>query len=325
MSKFSIVVPTYRRPDLLEVTLPQMLTTSADEVVVVLDGYQRESLEVARRFSRDSRLMLVELEDNVGLAMARIAGLQRASGDYVVIVDDDVFVYSNLIEEHRRAHSSNGPRVVCVGYMPVKSPLVIERGQVATRLYAAEYEKTTRSWRGGEYSVPLSQLWNGNVSLERELYLEAEALKPSVNLPYNEDLDLGLRLAKRGATAVFWPEAKAVHLHARPLSSLASESEARGRGAAMLEDRWGYLPDEIRDLVERDYGRLQFVVEAILKYRVVYSSVCSMLGLATVGSGIGHLWSVEDILVRIRRRIGAAEAYRSTSRLLSSASIPDRR
>jgi glycosyltransferase involved in cell wall biosynthesis len=85
----SIVIPTRRRPDYLEVALdsiaPQARAAGA-EMVVVNDGDDPATRAIAQRHGAH----VVELPPPGGANAARNAGIAAAGGDLLVLVDDDV-------------------------------------------------------------------------------------------------------------------------------------------------------------------------------------------------------------------------------------------
>ncbi len=85
----SIVIPAYRAPDYLDVTLrsitPQAAASGA-EVIVVSDGPDPANDAVAARHG----VRLVTLPVHAGLNTARNAGIDAAHSDLIVFVDQDV-------------------------------------------------------------------------------------------------------------------------------------------------------------------------------------------------------------------------------------------
>lgn len=85
----SIVIPAYRAPDYLDVTLgsisPQAAASGA-EVIVVSDGPDAANDAVAARHGA----RLVILPAHAGLNTARNAGIDTAQSDLIVFVDQDV-------------------------------------------------------------------------------------------------------------------------------------------------------------------------------------------------------------------------------------------
>ncbi|HEX5742201.1 MAG TPA: glycosyltransferase, partial [Pilimelia sp.] len=110
--RLSVVMPSYRRPDLLARVVPAYLAQRPDELVVVLDGPQPDSRELLARLGAAPAaatdcgttagtptaaplppagvLRVVELPDNRGPAAARAAGVAAATGDVVLVTDDDI-------------------------------------------------------------------------------------------------------------------------------------------------------------------------------------------------------------------------------------------
>ena len=85
----SIIIPAYRAPDYLDVTLrsitPQAAASGA-EVIVVSDGPDAANDAVAARHGA----RLVTLPVHAGLNTARNAGIDAARSDLLVFVDQDV-------------------------------------------------------------------------------------------------------------------------------------------------------------------------------------------------------------------------------------------
>jgi len=88
----SVLIPSYRRPDLLRNCLGALSaqTRRPDEVIVVLRDIDRESREAFAAFAAVSRLPLrLALADRPGQMAAMNTGLAIVSGDVVCLTDDD--------------------------------------------------------------------------------------------------------------------------------------------------------------------------------------------------------------------------------------------
>jgi GT2 family glycosyltransferase len=106
--KVSVLICTRNRADSLRRTLEtvfaQRLAAGFDyEVVVVDNGSEDETRRVVSEFPvpRGGRL-LYHFEARPGLARARNAGIEAASGDVIAFTDDDVLVRRDWLEEIRR-------------------------------------------------------------------------------------------------------------------------------------------------------------------------------------------------------------------------------
>ncbi|WP_217166899.1 bifunctional glycosyltransferase family 2 protein/CDP-glycerol:glycerophosphate glycerophosphotransferase [Streptomyces sp. AC512_CC834] len=92
MPRFSVIVPAYQVQAYLHACLESVLSQSYPdlEVIVVDDCSPDACGAIADEFAaRDPRVRAVHLPDNQGLGPARNAGLERASGDYLVFLDGD--------------------------------------------------------------------------------------------------------------------------------------------------------------------------------------------------------------------------------------------
>lgn len=99
MPKFSIIVPIFN----VESYLNECLTSIRQQIypdfecLLINDGSTDNSGAIASNFSRrDSRFQYYE-KNNGGLSDARNYGLSKASGEYIVFVDSDDVISSNLL------------------------------------------------------------------------------------------------------------------------------------------------------------------------------------------------------------------------------------
>ena len=101
---FTAVICVYNGASTLAGAIKSVLAqTRRDfELIVVDDGSDDASPDVARSFAADERVVLVQ-QENQGLAAARNAGVARAHGRYVAFLDDDDLWMPAYLEEHARA------------------------------------------------------------------------------------------------------------------------------------------------------------------------------------------------------------------------------
>ena len=96
---FSVVVPTYARPEALAVTLDALLgmdyPASDFEVIVVDDGSDVATERVVRARQKGPIAMEYRAQPNSGAATARNHGARVAAGRHVFFCDDDIVVQRN--------------------------------------------------------------------------------------------------------------------------------------------------------------------------------------------------------------------------------------
>lgn len=98
MIKISCVIPLFNQAQYLSSAISSVLdqTQKAYEIIVVDDGSQDNSLEVARSFEKDG--IKVIHQTNRGLPSARNTGIMNATGDFVLPLDADDMLMENAIE-----------------------------------------------------------------------------------------------------------------------------------------------------------------------------------------------------------------------------------
>lgn len=100
MVKVSVVMPLYNQEKYIAECLASVVgqTLREIEIIVVNDGSTDRSAEIVRAFAeRDERIVLVE-QKNSGYGRAMNAGMERARGKYVGIVETDDYVLPEMFE-----------------------------------------------------------------------------------------------------------------------------------------------------------------------------------------------------------------------------------
>jgi len=112
----TVVVPTYRNPNYLDLCLKSTIETKSEpdtKVIVVVDGFVEESTNVLAKYKP---LGVLELPKNVGMANAINMGVWSAETDYVLVINDDNVLcehYDTRIkEELRQIENTFGNKIV---------------------------------------------------------------------------------------------------------------------------------------------------------------------------------------------------------------------
>ncbi len=116
----SIVMPVYN----VERYLPQCMdsifaqTLKDIEVIAVNDGSTDQSLKILEKYRQayPDRMRIFTIDNN-GVSHARNYGLARAEGEYVLFVDSDDFLETEMCEKlYRKAKADNNDLVICGRY-----------------------------------------------------------------------------------------------------------------------------------------------------------------------------------------------------------------
>ncbi len=248
LPSFSIVLPTYNRSEVVEQTLLQLLDQdypSDRYEILVCDNSSDDTPQMVERVAStaSSPVRLLSSEERLP-AVKRNQGLHAATGDYILYMNDDVWVTPDFLREHAATHAAHDGPIAVLGKveqstkMP-EDPFIDWYVPFAYQLIEDRADK----------SVPYQFHWSMNLSLPRQVMLER-------NLVFHEDwreigsedVELGFRWTRAGYPIIYNPRAWGEHYHPHYLDSACRLQEVVGKG---LRDLEALIPDP--GLLER-YG-----------------------------------------------------------------------
>lgn len=311
----SVVVPTYKRRALLARAISPLLTSGAHEVLVVVDGVDDGSMELLQGLAETSPALRPLWRENGGEGAARQTGLDNATGDVVLFLDDDVLAGPGLVEGHAQVHAEGEGRVV-LGYMPTSVPVERAPGQFATFLYSQEYEESCRRYELGATDV-LTYLWAGNMSLRRADALRVGMVGDDFRGVYHADQDFGLRCAAAGLQGIFVRDLASEHVHDRPLLAFVRDARAQGAGRVRL----AVAHPDVLPLPSDDefLTGLPRPVQALAVSSRALGVLCSALGVVVRLTGRARLYPVESLSAKMLRRLEQVRGARTERSALLGA------
>ena len=116
-AKVSIIVPIYNVEKYLRECVDSILAQTHKDIEVILvdDGSPDNCGKICDDYSKkDSRIKVVH-KPNGGLSSARNAGLDVATGDYIMFIDSDDFIDSNMVEFLLGTKRKTSADIVCCG------------------------------------------------------------------------------------------------------------------------------------------------------------------------------------------------------------------
>jgi glycosyltransferase involved in cell wall biosynthesis len=116
--RLTIIVPVYNGADFIERCIESILKQSFKDYECLLldDGSTDDSLSILSKYSaRDARFKVISGE-NVGVARVRNKGIDVASGEYIVFIDQDDYIEPDFCDVHLRYAAAHGCDVVISGY-----------------------------------------------------------------------------------------------------------------------------------------------------------------------------------------------------------------
>lgn len=190
---FSFIIPVYNRPDeideLLE-SLSKLKSETPFEVVVVEDGSTITCEHIIEKYN--SKLAISYFfKSNSGPGDSRNYGMQRAKGDYFIILDSDCIIPEDYLFHVTK--SLNSDYVDCFGG-PDAALASFSDIQKAINFTMTSF-LTTGGIRGGSEKVGKFQPRSFNMGLSKKAF---ESSKGFGNIHPGEDPDLSIRLWNLG-------------------------------------------------------------------------------------------------------------------------------
>ena len=209
--KYSVIVPVYNRPDEVDELLESLCSQTLKdfEVVIVEDGSKITCKDVCDKYANILDLQYY-YKENSGPGQSRNYGVERAKGDYVLIVDSDAVApagYLQAIDDELSRQPSDawgGPDAAHDSFTDVQKAIS----------YAMTSFFTTGGIRGGKKQLDKFYPRSFNLGIRREAYLALGGFSKtrfSKMSLYGEDIDFSIRIYKAGYSCRLFPEAWVWH------------------------------------------------------------------------------------------------------------------
>ena len=92
----SVIIPTYKRSDMLTRAIDSVLNQSYHEIELIVvndneknDEYSVILYDILEKYKHDSRFIFLEQEKHINGAVARNYGIKHAHGEFIAFLDDD--------------------------------------------------------------------------------------------------------------------------------------------------------------------------------------------------------------------------------------------
>ena len=117
--KVSIIIPVYNAKDTIVKCIKsiQIQTHKEIEIIAINDGSKDDSLGILKEMARKDKRIVVVDKENEGVAKTRNLGIKKATGDYIMFVDNDDFVEKDYVEKYLKEADDND--IVIGGYKRV--------------------------------------------------------------------------------------------------------------------------------------------------------------------------------------------------------------
>jgi GT2 family glycosyltransferase/glycosyltransferase involved in cell wall biosynthesis len=232
--ELSVIIPTHNRERTLAACLANLAAQSlpADrwEAIVVDDGSVDGTAQVCRSLPGFYRLEHLH-QQNAGAGAARRLAVERARGDYLLLVNDDTMAAPDLLAEHLRVQYEHRREKIAV---------------LGNFVYPSEARERALTYflSANPFLFPQVSLDPGihsknayfiacNLSVRRDAVLGVGSFDSRFRVA--EDTELGVRLRAAGYHVLYHPKALAVHDHLEmTIGDLVRRARVYGRTQLLL-------------------------------------------------------------------------------------------
>lgn len=203
--KYSFIIPVFNRPNEVDELLQSLTTQTLKDfdVLVVEDGSTLPCQDVVARYANQLAIHYYN-KPNSGPGQTRNYGVQRATGEYVLILDSDVVLppgYLAAVDAELTANPCDafgGPDRAHKDFSPTQKAIN----------YAMTSFFTTGGIRGGKKKMDKFYPRSFNMGVRREVY---NALNGFSEMRFGEDIDFSTRIFEGGHSCRLFPEAWVWH------------------------------------------------------------------------------------------------------------------
>lgn len=240
----SVVIPTRRRWQTLQLTLDALATqtVSGFEVVLVADGTDQE---VPGEVPGASRLIQ---QEHAGPGAARNRAVAEISRPLVLFLGDDMIPQRQLVERHLARHAREpAGEVAVLGRIVWHGDIPRDRLHRWLDWSAALFDYRLLERQPGE-DAGWGRFYSSNVSMKRELFTATGGFDTDFKFDY-EDLDFAYRLNERGMRLVYEREAVAEHLHVYDWDAVVRRYESRAAAEQLMMSKHAWFTPWFRDKI----------------------------------------------------------------------------
>ena len=229
---FSIVVPTYNRPQELAnclETLTQLAYPSDRyEIIIVDDGSSTPMTAVVKDFQQQAlpQLTLI-VQENTGPGAARNRGVEAAKGDYIAFTDDDCMPTADWLSQFADALTHHPQAMVGGRTLNALPTNLYSSASQALIDYLYSYYDSSNQSAANQGTFFASN----NIAMLRSRFLSIGGFDLSFPLAAAEDRNLCDCWGQAGYPMVYVPTATIRHAHSLTLKSFWRQHFGYGRGA----------------------------------------------------------------------------------------------
>ncbi len=204
--KFSLIVPVFNRPQEIEELLYSLTKQSFElefEIIIIEDGSDLVCTDIIKRYEKELNIRYF-FKENTGAGLSRNFGMDKAEGNYFIILDSDVLLPKHYLKE---IHKCLNLSFTDVFGGADKAHISFTTWQKAINFSMTSFF-TTGGIRGKKKGIGKFQPRSFNMGISKKAFKTTNGFS---ELRYGEDIDLTFRLWEAGFKSQFIENAYVYH------------------------------------------------------------------------------------------------------------------
>ncbi len=205
MTKFSIIIPLYNRPDEIKELLDSLVYQDYKdfEVIVAEDGSSIPAEYVVKQYAGRLNIKYFT-KANSGPGTTRNYGAERSDGEYIIFFDSDCIIPENYMTtvaqrlENNYSDCYGGPDAAMPNFTPVQKAIS----------YAMTSIISTGGIRGASEKAGKFHPRSFNMGFSRKVFITTGGFS---TMRFGEDIDMTLRILEGGFTTQLIKDAFVYH------------------------------------------------------------------------------------------------------------------
>jgi GT2 family glycosyltransferase len=221
---FSIIIPTYNRPDNLKRTVNSILSLNIKHEfeIIIVNDFPEGKIE---DFD-DSRIKMIGNSVNIGRSKSRNAGASAAVYPVLFFIDDDIEVKADLFEKHLAELNK--------GFSAAFSNVINVRSDGAFSNLNEFLNTRGANKRGNSTKVKSNYFTSAFCSIKKDFFDHIGKFDENFKGYGWEDPELGLRIEKNGGRISFVRADRLIHYHDKSVDEWVYQLENAGENLKIL-------------------------------------------------------------------------------------------
>ena len=230
---FSIIIPVYNRPNEIDELLESLTKQDFSddfEVLIIEDGSTIKSDTIVGKYKSKLNIKYF-FKENTGAGASRNFGMQRASGNYFIILDSDVIVPLQYLSEVKKALENHftdafgGPDAAHDSFTSLQKAIN----------YSMTSFLTTGGIRGKKQAIGKFQLRSFNLGMSQKAFSETDGFSKMKN---GEDIDLTFRVWQAGFETQLIEKAYVYHKRRSTIQQFFKQTFGFGTARPILNKKY---------------------------------------------------------------------------------------